>query len=176
MTARRPSGGGGPGIEARAEAPRCAAKAWTAPNSTAQSRPSTASMPGRGAGAFATREAPIMDERACGKGKRLGVIMCVGVCVGLQRSLQRSAFITMLNLVTWAVPVKRHRGEPGLTHGTRGTGMSAGPEGWLACGEPSFTPSEHNHTCGELESRNLTKRFSQQTKPSAHETGSFRNY
>ena len=67
MTARRPSGGGGPGIEARAEAPRCAAKAWTAPNSTAQSRPSIASMPGRGAGAFATREAPIMDERACGK-------------------------------------------------------------------------------------------------------------
>ena len=113
MTARRPSGGGGPGIEARAEAPRCAAKAWRAPNSTAQSRPSTASMPGRGAGAFATREAPIMDERACGKGKRLGVIMCVGVCVGLQRSLQSAAFIiTMLNLVTWAVPVKRHRGEP----------------------------------------------------------------
>ena len=66
MTARRPSGGGGPGIEARAEAPRCAAKAWMAPYSTAQSRPSTASMPGRGAGAFATREAPVMDERACG--------------------------------------------------------------------------------------------------------------
>ena len=45
MTARRPSGGGGPGIEARAEAPRCAAKAWMAPYSTAQNRPSTASMP-----------------------------------------------------------------------------------------------------------------------------------
>ena len=28
---------------------------------------------------------------------------------------------------------------------------SAGPEGRLACGEPSFTPTEHNHTCGELE-------------------------
>ena len=27
---------------------------------------------------------------------------------------------------------------------------SAGPEGRLACGEPSFTPTEHNHTCGEL--------------------------
>ena len=26
---------------------------------------------------------------------------------------------------------------------------SAGPEGRL--GEPSFTPTEHNHTCGELE-------------------------
>ena len=24
-------------------------------------------------------------------------------------------------------------------------------EGRLACGEPSFTPTEHNHTCGELE-------------------------
>jgi len=61
-----------------------------------------------------------MDERACGKGKRLGVIMCVGVCVGLQRSLQRSAFIiTMLNLVTWAVPVKRHRGAGTHTRDTR---------------------------------------------------------
>ena len=28
---------------------------------------------------------------------------------------------------------------------------SAGPEGRLACEEPSFTPTEHNHTCGELE-------------------------
>ena len=29
---------------------------------------------------------------------------------------------------------------------------SAGPEGRLAwSGEPSFTPTEHNHTCGELE-------------------------
>ena len=59
LTARRPSGGGGPGIEARAEAPRCSAKAWTAQYSTAQSRPSIASMLGRGAGA-------VMDERACG--------------------------------------------------------------------------------------------------------------
>jgi hypothetical protein len=56
-----------PGIEARVEAPRCAAKAWTAPYSAAQSRPSIASRPGRGAGAVATREgAPIVDERACG--------------------------------------------------------------------------------------------------------------
>ena len=30
---------------------------------------------------------------------------------------------------------------------------SAGPEGRLACGEPSFTPTEHNHTCGELENK-----------------------
>jgi hypothetical protein len=52
-------------MEARAEAPR-AAKAWTAPYSTAQSRPSTASMPGRRAGAIATREAPVVDERAYG--------------------------------------------------------------------------------------------------------------
>jgi len=89
VTARRPLGGGAPGIEARAEAPR-AAKAWTAPYSTAQSRPnsaimqvlttapppplsplaqsrpSVASRPGRGAGAVATREAPIVDERVCG--------------------------------------------------------------------------------------------------------------
>jgi hypothetical protein len=63
LTARRPSGG--PGIEARAEAPR-AAKAWTAPYSAAQSRPSIARRPGRRAGAVATREAPIVDERACG--------------------------------------------------------------------------------------------------------------
>jgi len=52
-------------MEARAEAPR-AAKAWTAPYSTAQSRPSTASRPGRRAGAIATREAPVVDERAYG--------------------------------------------------------------------------------------------------------------
>ena len=37
MTARRPSRGGGLGIEARAEVARCAAKAWTAQYSTAQS-------------------------------------------------------------------------------------------------------------------------------------------
>jgi hypothetical protein len=89
LTARRPLGGGGPGIEAKVEAPR-AAKVWTAPYSTAQSRPSSAIMqvfptapspplspqaqsrpsiasrPGRGAGAVATREAPIVDERVCG--------------------------------------------------------------------------------------------------------------
>ena len=86
MTARRPSGGGGPGIEARAEAQRCAAKAWTAPNSTAQSRPSTASMPGRGAGAFATREAPIMDERACGKEYAWGPALPDYILDGRQKS------------------------------------------------------------------------------------------
>jgi len=46
-----------------------------------------------------------MDERACGKENALE-LSYVGIGVGLQRS----AFITMLNLVTWAVPVKRHRG------------------------------------------------------------------
>ena len=70
MTARRPSGGGGPGIEARAEAPRCAAKAWMAPYSTAQNRPSTASMPGRGAGAFATREAPVIVSMRSPRGSK----------------------------------------------------------------------------------------------------------
>jgi hypothetical protein len=40
MTARWPSGGG---MEARAEVAKCAAKAWTAPYSTAQSIPSIAS-------------------------------------------------------------------------------------------------------------------------------------
>ena len=97
LTARRPSGGGGPMMEARPEAPR-AAKAWTAPYRTAQSRPSIASMrvlttapppplspqaqsrpsiasrPGRGAGAVATREAPIVDERVCGK--EAGSVSC----------------------------------------------------------------------------------------------------
>ena len=29
-------------------------------------------------------------------------------------------------------------------------------EGRLACGEPSFTPTEHNHTCGELDDNRLT--------------------
>ena len=28
---------------------------------------------------------------------------------------------------------------------------TAGPEGRHACGEPSITPTEHNHTCGELD-------------------------
>ena len=61
--ARRPSGGGCPVIEVRAEVPR-AAKAWTAPYSTAQSTPSIASRPGREAVAVATMEAPVVDERA----------------------------------------------------------------------------------------------------------------
>jgi hypothetical protein len=52
-------------IEATAETPR-AAKAWTAPYSTVQSRPSTASMPGSRAGVIATRVAPVVDERAYG--------------------------------------------------------------------------------------------------------------
>ena len=47
-TARWPSGGGGPGIEATAETPS-AEKPWTAPYSAAQSRPSIARIPGRGA-------------------------------------------------------------------------------------------------------------------------------
>jgi hypothetical protein len=129
-------------------------------------------MPGRGAGVFATREAPIMDERACGKGKRLGVIMCEFV-LWSPRAFSVHYDAQFGNMGGTG---KKTPGGAG-TH-TRDTryGMSAGPEGRLACGEPSFTPSEHNHTCGELESRNLTKRFSQQTKPSAHETGSFRNY
>jgi hypothetical protein len=112
-----------------------------------------------------------MDERACGKGKRLGVIMCWSAGWSPTFSVHYDAQFGFMGGTGKKTP-----GEPGLTHGIRGTGMSAGPEGQLACGEPSFTPSEHNHTCGELESRNLTKRFSQQTKPSAHETGSFRNY
>jgi hypothetical protein len=41
-------------------------------------------MPGRGAGAFATREAPIMDERACGKENALEVSY-VGIAVLVSR-------------------------------------------------------------------------------------------
>ena len=32
---------------------------------------------------------------------------------------------------------------------------SAGPVGRLICGEPSFTATEHNHTCGELQLHSL---------------------
>jgi hypothetical protein len=102
LTARRPLGGLGMG--ARAEAPR-AAKAWTAPYSTAQSRPSsaimqvlptapppplspqaqsrpsTASRPGRGAWAVATREAPIVDERVCGK--EAGSVSCTAPAMSM---------------------------------------------------------------------------------------------
>ena len=63
MTARRPSGGGGLGIEARAEVARCAAKAWTAQYSTAQSMVGGTTATTVGDLELRVTEQPALDER-----------------------------------------------------------------------------------------------------------------
>ena len=63
MTARRPSRGGGLGIEARAEVARCAAKAWTAQYSTAQSMVGGTTATTVGDLELRVSEQPALDDR-----------------------------------------------------------------------------------------------------------------